>query len=853
MMKGLGDLQQERGYSFFLKPFITLMVCTLPNRTTMKLALIFLTAILFCTTARSANYYFANAGNDANAGTSAASPFQTITRLNLLISSKTLHAGDTVFFKCDDTFRGQILMKLPGTAALPIVFTSYSTGEKPVISGAELITGWTLNGSMYQAAFSQLVNNFFVGDKEQMLARYPNNGRYLILDSAQVDYLKDVDITGIAAGMVNNSKICIHTAQWCWEKTGVASVAADKVTYTSPVSIAAIAKFGYFLYDNILHLDTAMEWKYDNSTQVINYMSSGGVNPNTLKCEGSVYNNGITIDSTASYITIRGLSFEKQSNAGIAILNATNRYIKVDNCYFARQYNHGVNDRGKYNEVSYSYFREVDGIAVYLSGNGSNETIHHNTFRNIGQFRNSGIGTQINLSAIKAAFVDSSYIHHNDIDSTGYCGIATDGGWHIVEKNIINHAMLINNDGAALKTFGLGSHDLIFRNNFISNSDGNTEGTDNGNFITPAIYFDFQSNTSLVEENTIYDRAHKGIFQNSGTFSNTIRNNVIYGFDFGIDMNGNIQTNTPIHDMTVTGNKLFALSSNGIAIRQVDYTGAYDQISINNNYYFQPYSSNYALRFPGPLLSFAGWQALGYDANSKINSFTWASGTDSSKLFINPTDNAVVQDLLGYQWKDLDGNIVTSLTLQPWTSKILIRYSTTVFPLNLLSFTATKADKDVRCVWQTSAEVNVSHFNVQRSFNGTDYTSIGKVNATNTNNTTAYRFVDVNAAELKAPYLYYRLEIADKDLKHQFSAAERITWNAEADVKIYPNPATEFIRVNSKNIKAIHLYDANGKLVLQKNNCTDNDMLSVSGLAKGSYWIKVYHGDMVTVQLVMVQ
>ncbi|MDB5211020.1 MAG: Right-handed parallel beta-helix repeat-containing protein [Sediminibacterium sp.] len=659
----------------------------------MKLSLLLLGILLICIKANATSYYFSTSGSDANTGITSASPFKTITKLNALI----LKPGDSILFKCGDTLRGQINLNYSGTASLPIVFTSYGSGVKPVISGAEPITGWSANGSVYQATFKQNMNNFFVNHKEQMLARYPNDHQYLTVDSAQKFYLKDASITSLSTSLISNSKICIHTAQWCWEKTAVQSVAADKITFSSGVTINAISNYGYFLYDNILHLDTAKEWKYDNTAQLLTYMPPAGQNPSLQTCEGSVYINGISIDSTSSYILIKGLAFEKQSNAGVEISAANNRYIKIDSCYFARQYNHGVHDMGKYNEVSNSYFREVDGIAVFVNNTGSNSTIHHNIFRNIGEFRNGGIGTQINLTAIKAAFVDSTYSHHNDIDSTGYCGIAVDGNYHLVEKNIIKNAMLINNDGGALKTFGINSGNITFKNNFISTSDGNTEGTNNGSFITPAIYFDNESHNSIAQDNTIYNRTKKGFFLNSGTQENTIRGNVVYGFNFGIDLNGDSSRvggdNWPaMKGMIVKDNKLFALSSNGIAIKQTDYSNNYTGVVIDSNYYFQPYNTLYASRNSGPLLTFPQWKNTGNDAHTIVDNFKWATGIDSSKIFLNPTDNAVVQDLLGWKWKDLDGNIVTSLTLQPWTSKIMIR--TNVTNVNVTVNAVTKCAND---------------------------------------------------------------------------------------------------------------------------------------------------------------
>jgi len=137
------------------------------------------------------NYYLANAGNDNNTGTSSGSPWKTITKLNTVIYAP----GDTVFFLSGDTFRGSILISQSGNAGLKIAFTSYGSGDKPIISGANSIINWTLSGSYYQANFTQAVVNFFVNDKEQILARYPDEGSYLTVDAATNNYLQDATLT----------------------------------------------------------------------------------------------------------------------------------------------------------------------------------------------------------------------------------------------------------------------------------------------------------------------------------------------------------------------------------------------------------------------------------------------------------------------------------------------------------------------------------------------------------------------------------------------------------------------------------------------------------------------------------
>lgn len=798
--------------------------------------------LIVCFKANATNYYFSNTGNDANNGTSTNTPFKTIQRLNLLV----LNAGDTIFFKSGDTFRGQINISASGNSSLPIVFTSYGTGSKPIISGAEIVTGFTLNGSKYEKTLTQKMNNFFVSDKEQTLARYPNNGRYLWLDSAQRTYLKDADLASLPANYINNSRVCVHTAQWCWEKSSVSSYNnAERLNYGSQMSLVAIANYGYFLYDNINLLDTANEWKFDSTTMLLTYMPSSGVNPNNVTCEASVYTNGINITGAASYISIINLHLEKQMNAGVATASTSNKYILIKDCNLNKQYNYGFYDRGKYNEVSSCSFRENDGFGVFVSGSGAgNCNIHHSTFRNIGQYRNGGIGTEVNLVAIKFAFVDSCYAHHNDIDSAGYCGISADGGYHLVEKNIIKNVMLLNNDGAALKSYGALSHHNTFRNNFVSTSDGSTEGTTNSNFITPAIYFDFNVYSCTIQDNTIYNRTQKGIFQNAGNVNNTIIGNNIYGANYGIDFNGHPNQNTAdtMNGYVVKKNNIFLKTANDYIYRQVDFSNQYQVGYVDSNYYCQPYHATRFMQRPGAMpqaYPFSSWQSAGFDVNGKIYTFQWNSNVDSSQLFLNPTDNVVQQSLGGWVWKDLAGNLVTSLSLQPWTSKILLRTSTAM-PVVFSNFYLENKKEYIACIWDVSLEVNTSHYVIERSTDGKSFEEIGTIKA----GLSKYDFKDYNFQSLvNSGYLAlnYRIVAVDYDGRKTYSTIQSIRFNNNTKILVYPNPATSYINIVAENkIASISLIDVNGKLLSQKNSINQTQtVLSVANISKGLIVAKV--------------
>ena len=416
----------------------------------MKTILTIIVSIIFFGLATQAQNYYVSSSATISGSGSMVSPWNSFVPLNTLLATSA--PIDTIFLKRGDVFRDQITVAL----ASNFVITAYGTGNNPIISGADSVISWTTISTYWQANFSQPITNFFVNNQEQIIARYPDESSpYLTVDAGTTNStLNDAGLSIISSTTLNQSQVCVHTAQWCWEKSPIASSTSNSITYLNPTLRVPTANYGYFVYDHISYLTTGKEWKYDASSQKIYYQPVTG-DPNTFLCEASVRGYGILLNAGVANINISNITFEKQSESGVGILNSTNQNIIIDNCNFARQYKYGVEVHGKYAKISNSYFREIDGLAVYLNASGTGAEVHHNIFRNNGGFRNSGIGLEINLTSIKGAYVDSCHIHHNDIDSAGYCGISMDGKRNLIERNIIKNAMLLNNDGAALKSFGV--------------------------------------------------------------------------------------------------------------------------------------------------------------------------------------------------------------------------------------------------------------------------------------------------------------------------------------------------------------------------------------------------------------
>ena len=96
-------------------------------------------------------YVSSSAGNDANAGTSSATAWQTIAKVN----SQTFAAGDSILLKRGDVWNESLAPPSSGTSGNPIMFDAYGTGAAPNLTGYYAIpaSAWVnVTGNAWKAA-----------------------------------------------------------------------------------------------------------------------------------------------------------------------------------------------------------------------------------------------------------------------------------------------------------------------------------------------------------------------------------------------------------------------------------------------------------------------------------------------------------------------------------------------------------------------------------------------------------------------------------------------------------------------------------------------------------------------------
>lgn len=175
---------------------------------------------------------------------------------------------------------------------------------------------------------------------------------------------------------------------------------------------------------------------------------------------------------------------------------------------------------------------------------------------------------------------------------------------------------------------------------------------------------------------------------------------------------------------------------------------------------------------------------------------------------------------------------------------VLTRYAFEVtagpLPVKLISFHAVKDKSQVKLTWSTAEEVNAKEFVVERSTDGRNYSSIGKVAARG--NTSSVSHYSLNDASPNTGVNFYRLKMVDIDAREEYSKVVKIDFSKLYTIAISPNPAQSYFTIAVSNLfepMTLEITDVNGRIVQTQTISSQNNRIAVNNLAKGLYFIKL--------------
>lgn len=180
-------------------------------------------------------------------------------------------------------------------------------------------------------------------------------------------------------------------------------------------------------------------------------------------------------------------------------------------------------------------------------------------------------------------------------------------------------------------------------------------------------------------------------------------------------------------------------------------------------------------------------------------------------------------------------------------------------PVNFLNVSAKKNASGVLVSWIVANETDVLRYEVEKSFDCRNFTSLTQVDYKQpTATTNAYAYQDNNANG----NICYRIKQIDIDGHYHYSSIVRINENAMSKTLIAPNPAYDHVTISkssstNESVK-IQLLNANGRLVHETKSILTpgNNSIEIKGLqrfGRGQYVLKLIGNTSIEYFKVMLQ
>jgi Lamin Tail Domain/Secretion system C-terminal sorting domain len=244
------------------------------------------------------------------------------------------------------------------------------------------------------------------------------------------------------------------------------------------------------------------------------------------------------------------------------------------------------------------------------------------------------------------------------------------------------------------------------------------------------------------------------------------------------------------------------------------------------------------------------WSGNAADAPSALSSFDVTGQNPEALVQVNQGGQLALNQLQvisddgdavyyndGTEAKDL-----TQLNFEKFSSAVVTSSDPVALPIVFESFTAQRQNAGALLNWVTGIPDNVASFNVLRSTDGTNFSSIATVAALKSQ--AAYAFTDANTPTTR---VYYRIQATELSGQPALSTVRALNGGgAQPSIQVYPNPVTNgvFTLITpATGSKTVSIYNSAGLLIQQGTFADTSKDFSTAGWSQGIYLIRVVMAD----------
>jgi hypothetical protein len=176
------------------------------------------------------------------------------------------------------------------------------------------------------------------------------------------------------------------------------------------------------------------------------------------------------------------------------------------------------------------------------------------------------------------------------------------------------------------------------------------------------------------------------------------------------------------------------------------------------------------------------------------------------------------------------------------TGSIYAPSTVAALPVELTNFNANpKPNRTVFLNWETAAEINLSHYIIEYSIDGTNFNFIGKTAATGVQNHGA-NYVFIHDKPIDGDN-FYRLRMVDRDGEFNYSPIRVVRFEDKSNgFTLLPNPSSgPFSLISSKFDADIsfQIFDQTGRLLIKNQITNEKTDFDLSAFPAASYHLIV--------------
>ena len=144
--------------------------------------------------------------------------------------------------------------------------------------------------------------------------------------------------------------------------------------------------------------------------------------------------------------------------------------------------------------------------------------------------------------------------------------------------------------------------------------------------------------------------------------------------------------------------------------------------------------------------------------------------------------------------------------------------------------------------WSVASQINNNKYIIEHSKDGKDFSPIGEIEGDGTNN--EERHYDYTHDNPSIGVNYYRIKQIDYDGTSGYSNIASVNYNGYSrEIAIYPNPATDEVKIYTPNNTNLTITDIYGRTTKTLSIIEGGNSLDIRELPSGFYIFALQNGD----------